>query len=988
MPQRGTTAIAGATAATYAVQAADVGQALRVIVSATNSAGSAQAASAATAPVTAAPVATAAALVVSGTYSGTMTAATVVWEQNGNAVGAPVAITSFSDGTWTATITAPGTAGVYRLRATFSGSGPTATTDDVTIGTPDAMNLATFTFDGSGDGADTVVVFGHSFPQGALSPTTPIVLRRADNNAALRTQMTPLATWPDGTVRTAAFAGELPALANGALLQVRLRRDEAHPSPGPALTWAGALSGRSIRIRTWAPGNTTTPLWTYDVGAALGSSTDDWMTGPLAIQRRVQTIVPASATQNNTSSGNGPDVLRLHVDVTATKDGMILVDWAWNNAAMHQAGGKVARFGYTVEVDGTIIYDQRPSSGAARDLLQYCWWMNRRGKRGATIYDFHTTFRPLFRPDYQVLVDSKFLLPYTRQAELMNTSSGAARMAENRTNGATQLTNPYWSWGLTRDAGTPGGREEIGYKTLAQYVWAVTQGSRWAEFSAHWQAQAFAAASWITWDHAENRTAHSDQWRRLLLEQNGGGQAVTTRELATQHPTGQVRTRNATDHLTADQAHRGAFYGLTAVLSGRRLCYDLLAARAAEASMQVSRWNGVSLFSYMAGPDWRNTVPDLATGLSWAPMPWTQQTRSTGWQLRDIVEADYALPDNMPRRTYYTQNVQAWINGFNGARSVIQSYMGNHDNFGWFAVHADDNWKINLYMFAFWSYGLATMVRLGYEGAQTLFQGVAKSRSGAILHSDKLARWNITGTDQWMFDLDSGTGFARPPFANWAAVDAHPINGTFLADWTKARNAPYPALGYPDGSDYYLNQLNTQALQAKYVTDPAQRAASLDALVRYRSERQFNRGGDGIHPQVSPAAFRNAGQPMTNLVMVEGWDWRTNVAPTLLTPGTMTVAGSVAAGSIIGFVNWTGPVPRCTTANNANHDAFEIVSQPAGSPFTISRGGVIRRNGTGTLTAGQTTLRVRARVVEGDAPLGESEVTRWSNTVTVTVNVT
>ncbi len=40
--QRGTTAIAGATAATYTAQAADVGQALRVIVSASNSAGAAR----------------------------------------------------------------------------------------------------------------------------------------------------------------------------------------------------------------------------------------------------------------------------------------------------------------------------------------------------------------------------------------------------------------------------------------------------------------------------------------------------------------------------------------------------------------------------------------------------------------------------------------------------------------------------------------------------------------------------------------------------------------------------------------------------------------------------------------------------------------------------------------------------------------------------------------------------------------------------------
>ena len=245
--QRGATPIAGATAASYTVQGADVDRTLRVIITATNVAGTMEAASASTAQVAAAPLpgitiitpagplATSEQLVVSGSYSGTMTSANLVWEQNGNAVGVTTAITSFADGTWTATISTPDTAGIYRLRATFNGSGPTATSGDVDIVAADEITLATFVFDGTGTGADTQVMFGQSFEAGALHPTASIVLRRADDNTALRTQMTPLVTWPDGTVKTAAFAGELPALADGALLEVALRAHQAHPSPGPML---------------------------------------------------------------------------------------------------------------------------------------------------------------------------------------------------------------------------------------------------------------------------------------------------------------------------------------------------------------------------------------------------------------------------------------------------------------------------------------------------------------------------------------------------------------------------------------------------------------------------------------------------------------------------------------------------------------------------------------------------------------------------------
>lgn len=983
--QRGATAIPGATATTYLVQAADVDQTLRVVVTASNAAGMTEAASASTSRILAAPLPgitivtptsplePSAALTVSGSYSGTMTAASVAWVQNGNPVGEPIAITGFSGGAWTATITSPEVPGVYRLRAVFNGTGPTATSDDVTIGTSDDVNLATFRFDGSGDGADTVAIFGHSFPAGALHPTASIVLRRADNNVALRTQMTPLATWPDGTVRTAVFAGELPALSDGTLLQVRLRRHEAHSSPGPNLTWAGALSGRTVVIRTWAPGNTTTPLWTYDVAAALLSSTDDWMTGPLAINRRVAIDVPTSAT-NAPAGGAGPTSIRLVVDVTATKDGMIEVDAQFRNDAFHQAGGGHARYGYTIEVDGTIIYDQRPATGPARDHLQYNWWMRRRAKKGAKVYDYHTTYRPMFFPDYDVLVDSRFLLPYGR--DLFNPLFEQNRPNTLLTQSQPYLNDPYWAWGVVRFQGAVGGRPEIGYKTAEQVLWAFNRNAtnRKAQLLVHYQCEAFATAGVYYRDVEVQAPVAPDRWPLGSVfggAQNPGTDAtVLPRTQATGLPASQPHQNNQTDHISPDQAHRGPHYGITAILSGRRAFYDLLAHRAAECPMTMDRFNGVT-HRGDGGVAWRGLTPNHTTGVAWAPRPSGAQQRSIAWQVRDVMEAEYALPDNHPRRSFYRQNAEAYLNVQITALPIIQA-AHNNPAFGYLTTHTDGgNWSP--YMVSFYGYGMTLAVRAGIGGAaaQTAIANKALFRLNAIAYSDQIQRTILAGKDLLVYNgnqpgqtFEDVTTFTSPNFTQ----PTWPGN-----DWLSG-----------EGNDYFLNGINNLALFGTYIDNLEVRAAARDALVRNRSERVQASG----LPSVAPANFQNNGNSMTNNVFPSQWTWNTIAAPSLVQPATMNVEVDVAAGALVGLVDWTGSVPRCTTASNANNDAFEIVSQPAGNPFTITRGGAIRRSATGTLVSGNQTLRVRARTIDGNAPQNQAEVTRWSNTVTVTVNGT
>lgn len=140
--QRGTTNIAGATNATYTAVAADAGQTLRCVVTASNTKGSASANSADTAAVTQAPANTAPPAITgtptegevltvsNGTWTGSPTPTyTRQWERNGTDIAGATAatytlVTADVGTTITCTVTATNSAG--NASATSAGVGPIA----------------------------------------------------------------------------------------------------------------------------------------------------------------------------------------------------------------------------------------------------------------------------------------------------------------------------------------------------------------------------------------------------------------------------------------------------------------------------------------------------------------------------------------------------------------------------------------------------------------------------------------------------------------------------------------------------------------------------------------------------------------------------------------------------------------------------------------------------------------------------------------------
>jgi hypothetical protein len=456
-----------------------------------------------------------------------------------------------------------------------------------------------------------------------------------------------------------------------------------------------------------------------------------------------------------------------------------------------------------------------------------------------------------------------------------------------------------------------------------------------------------------------------DEWPNFVFSSFGGGEAIKTRAAAQILPSNQFRQNNSTDHIDPDQSHRGAHFGLTSLLSGRRLMYDALAFRAAEVPVFLNRFFGTNLGDN--GGAYRNFTPDHTTGLNWAQGAHATTTRALAWQLRDIVEAAYLIPSGFQRADFYRKNAAAYFNMLVRSQPLIDARYQNY--FG-LVVTLDQGWRVSNFMYSFLFYAIAAARRAGIEAnlAGTILDRMTDFRAGGAQQSDALAR-NMRVAN----DVDWAPAEQGPPFpaTTWAQVEA--VRAMPTATWSSGVTE----------IDWQRNAINSIMLAAEYAGSAEKRGLAREALVRFWSERKQPNN----NPVSGPGDWMGAANPQTNHLRTPSFTYEWNTPPVLEPPATMAVAAGATAGTFIGLVNWTGPILRCTTASNANHDAFEIISQPAGNPFTVTRGGRVLRSGTGTLTPGSQTLRVRARTISGSAARGETEVTRWSNTVTVTVTV-
>ena len=90
----------------------------------------------------------------------------------------------------------------------------------------------------------TVALFGHPFSRGMLTPGEAVVLKRSDTGAALPTQINPVTSWDDGSVKVAVLAVQAPALEKDAVLECVLVKGGANVRPAWNMELAKVLRGR------------------------------------------------------------------------------------------------------------------------------------------------------------------------------------------------------------------------------------------------------------------------------------------------------------------------------------------------------------------------------------------------------------------------------------------------------------------------------------------------------------------------------------------------------------------------------------------------------------------------------------------------------------------------------------------------------------------------------------------------------------------------
>jgi hypothetical protein len=454
--------------------------------------------------------------------------------------------------------------------------------------------------EGSGGAAGTVAVFGQAFRPGDL-PRGHALEARLAGGAVLPLQVEVRSRHPDGSARLAQLALAAPALGKGQKAGVLFsaRPGEAPPSAPPR------AAGRQASVEVTGPRGET---WRLDLlPAALEGRL--WQSGPLAVQGRVEALVPPAAA-------GGAASLRLVADLALHADGALVLDaWFRNDVAMRPGGGPArytARLLLDGQLAGRIEMARQP---------QYTAWGRAFALRpgGAP---------PVVWQDPGYLADAGAVARYdaatgVEEALLARLGAAAAAPGWDAPLGARQLTQDMYQ---------TGGRPDIGPATQAQAAWLMS-GDRRAAAYAIGQAEAAGGIPWHFWDPSGGQGGggwlDARRWPRLWIDGRGGPP-----------PGGLLQPIDLSDTgWRPDPAHQPDLNFVPYLLTGRRALLDELQAQAAWCV--VAQW-----------PDMRGDAaarPGPGEGLN---VVRANQVRGAAWSLRQLDNAAWASGEDDPNLPY------------------------------------------------------------------------------------------------------------------------------------------------------------------------------------------------------------------------------------------------------------------------------------------------------------------------------------------------
>jgi Ca2+-binding RTX toxin-like protein len=552
-----------------------------------------------------------------------------------------------------------------------------------------------------------MVTFGQVFADGAIKPGTTLVARIGGQDVAV--QMDVKSTNPDGSVRQAILSFEAPKLAAGHSAQVMLAKGTS-PGPTGAITAQDILkSGYDTQVNiTIHNANGTTTDKTIDAAQVLKQAiasghVETWLQGPLTGEYRVTAKVEGNLTLtfDIRQDANGVS----HTDVTFARDKAYSTDVGTLN------------YDVAIQQNGQTVYSHS-------NINQYAFstWNTEIDSKGAV--NPHVVY------DMQYLMQTGAVPSYD-----LSTGVSSNEIATEVQHLATQNSGPLGNASMTMYMPMTGGRPDLGADPtwIANYI--VSQDAT-AEQVMNTNADAAGSIPWHL-IAANGQPVEVSKLPLLWIDPLGQGSIYGNNALP-------VKFSTAGSGWTLDTAHQPAPSYIPYLLSGDENDLDNLKA---QASYIIASWNP----AYRG--DGKGLIPDGA------------QVRAKAWDLRDIADAAYALPDSDPMKAYFTKVINAnldhiialYVNGAAGkAEGALEGMIGGS--------YGSENGVMAPWQQDYFAIVMNQLGEQGFTKAYEILKWEDNFLSGRFLNGDNGYNPNEALTYNLQV-IDPNTG---KPFTTWA----------------------------------------------------------------------------------------------------------------------------------------------------------------------------------------------------------------------------
>ncbi|HEY8099529.1 MAG TPA: hypothetical protein VIF82_02155 [Burkholderiaceae bacterium] len=582
-----------------------------------------------------------------------------------------------------------------------------------------------------------VFTFGQIFKSGQVQPTDTLVAHMTGIGTPAQVQLDTLATWPDGSVKLGAITLTTPIMCATSTLPVLLSKIAG--SGTTPVDLANAPINLSVSM-TFTSGQYT-GTQTVDLGAALrtalAGSPDYWLRGPLATQARVD--VPLSG-----------GALHLTADVTYYADGSATADVQFNNdltTILPQSGSNNPQAALpALQYDATVTFQGTPTNYSINQV-QYSDWHVVLNSAGAPVLNVSSSSPPAInvQQDLAYLEHSGAILPYDRTTGVANqpTQYGNAFYSIATVTAVAGFGTPYAINGVTPSMPGTGGRADIGYTTMWNTVWLLTQDQRSALVGIA-QSDTSGAVPW-NYKMANGRWLTPNDASAIWTDGRGGPHGYTDG----------IANVADTSIWVPDTAHQPNLNYVPYIMTGARWNLDRLNAQAANGI--TSSWPGA------------RCRPTCGTNTDDIVLNGSDQIRAEAWSMREIEEAAFIGKPGSFEQGYFTQVVTDNWNYIQSQEATLAAAGG----------------QVYGYI-GFGSYGSPTAIP---EWMEDYLTGVAVL--GAQMGSTGALQFINWQKDSWLTGRFIGTGMnpydgcnynliagnGTIPYTTWGAIE----NATVLA---------------------------------------------------------------------------------------------------------------------------------------------------------------------------------------------------------------